>query len=62
MNIHDGHLCGGAINGKGGTCVGKCKQYHSLSLSLAKIKHFNGKQVETGIFFCHAYCHLSNGQ
>lgn len=23
VNIHDGHLCGGALNGKGGTCVGK---------------------------------------
>lgn len=23
MNIHDGHLCGGTLNGKGGTCVGK---------------------------------------
>lgn len=23
VNIHDGHLCGGTMNGKGGTCVGK---------------------------------------
>lgn len=23
VNIHEGHLCGGTLNGKGGTCVGK---------------------------------------
>lgn len=22
VNIHEGHLCGGTLNGKGGTCVG----------------------------------------
>lgn len=23
MNIHEGHLCGGTLTGKGGTCIGK---------------------------------------
>lgn len=26
VNIHDGHLCGGTLNGKSGTCVGKEKK------------------------------------
>lgn len=27
VNIHEGHLCGGTLNGKSGTCVGKWKHW-----------------------------------
>lgn len=33
VNIHDGHLCGGTLNGKGGTCVGK--YHHPISYAYA---------------------------
>lgn len=35
VNIHNGHLCAGNINGKGGTCIGmhtSVRCYHSLIL------------------------------
>ncbi|XP_055322952.1 ovochymase isoform X1 [Sitodiplosis mosellana] len=43
VNIHEGHLCGGAINGKGGTCVGDSGGPLNCRL------HKNGPWVLAGI-------------
>lgn len=43
VNIHEGHLCGGALNGKGGTCVGNCKRTKKSQRILCSLK----------LYFCH---------
>lgn len=39
MNIHEGHLCGGTLNGKGGTCIGNIRNISSFQIKSHKNTH-----------------------